>query len=113
MAFGEGAHRVAVPRAPDLLILMADQLTAAGLPAHATHVARCPEGVARHGNLTRPHAGVVASQRRRHAVSTALREGCCAAWNQAPARNASQPYICHDQDRSAPEAMARFAGPDA
>jgi choline-sulfatase len=54
------------------------------------------------------HAAVLASQRRRHFVYMALREGRFTPWDFQPMRDASRLYIRNDQPLEEQEDLARF-----
>jgi len=58
--------------------------------------------------LAQIHQAVLASQRRRHFVYAALREGRYRAWDYQPFRDASRAYIRNDQELNDLEARARF-----
>jgi len=64
--------------------------------------------VARRWSLAEIHQAVLASQRRRHLVCAALREGRYRPWDYQPLRDASRLYIRNDQELNDLEAMARF-----
>ena len=64
--------------------------------------------VARRWSLDEIHQAVLASQRRRHLVYAALREGRYRPWDHQPLRDASRLYIRNDQELNDLEAMARF-----
>jgi choline-sulfatase len=64
--------------------------------------------VARRWNLGELHQAVLASQRRRHFVYAALREGRFTPWDYQPIRDASRLYIRNDQELSDQEHVARF-----
>jgi choline-sulfatase len=89
----------------------ADPNERSNLAAHAEQAARVTEfrdEVARRWNLEALHQAVLASQRRRHLVYTALRRGRYRAWDFQPMRDASQSYIRNDRDLTDLENMARF-----
>jgi choline-sulfatase len=64
--------------------------------------------VARRWSLAEIHQAVLASQRRRHVVYAALREGRYSPWDYQPLRDASRLYIRNDQELNDLEATARF-----
>jgi choline-sulfatase len=64
--------------------------------------------VARRWNLPELHEAVLASQRRRHFVYAALREGHFTPWDFQPLRDASRLYIRNDQPLEYQEDLARF-----
>jgi choline-sulfatase len=64
--------------------------------------------VARRWSLDALHAAVLASQRGRHMVYNALRQGRFAPWDFQPLRDAARLYIRNDQELNDLEAMARF-----
>lgn len=77
-------------------------------PAHAAEVATLREEVARRWSLQKIHAEVLASQKRRHFVYGALRQGRFLPWDHQPVRDATKAYIRNDQELNDLEAMARF-----
>jgi choline-sulfatase len=64
--------------------------------------------VGRRWILSEVHAAVLASQRRRHFVYAALREGRYTPWDFQPMRDASRLYIRNDQKLEDQEELARF-----
>jgi choline-sulfatase len=66
------------------------------------------EEVAQRWNLPELHAQVIASQRRRHLVYEALRQGRYTPWDFQPLREASRLYVRNDQELGELETMARF-----
>ncbi|TLY91767.1 MAG: choline-sulfatase [Gammaproteobacteria bacterium] len=74
----------------------------------AATVAEFRAEVARRWSLDEIHQAVLASQRRRHLVYAALREGRYRPWDHQPLRDASRLYIRNDQELNDLEAMARF-----
>jgi choline-sulfatase len=62
-------------------------------------------------SLPQLHQDVLASQRRRHLVYSALREGRYAPWDYQPIRDAARLYVRNDQELNDIEAMARFPPP--
>ena len=64
--------------------------------------------VARRWNLSSLHAAVLASQRRRHLVYAALREGRYRPWDFQPTRDASRSYIRNDRELNDLERMGRY-----
>ncbi len=85
----------------------------AGSAAHAARVREFRAEVAARWDLARLHAQVLDSQRRRHLVYGALRQGAYTPWDHQPRRDASRLYIRNDQDLNDLEAMARFPRPGA
>jgi choline-sulfatase len=108
-----GRHKF-VHSAPDpdqLYDLMADPDERVNLSSRtdcAAIVAEFRAEVARRWSLAEIHQAVLASQRRRHLVYAALREGRYRPWDYQPLRDASRLYIRNDQDLNDLEAMARF-----
>lgn len=80
----------------------------AAAPEHAAVVAGFRGEVSRRWKLPALHEAVMASQRRRHLVYAALREGRYRAWDFQPMRDAARSYIRNDQELSDLERMARF-----
>jgi len=74
----------------------------------AAIVAEFRAEVARRWALDEIHQAVLASQRRRHLVYAALREGRYRPWDHQPLRDASRLYIRNDQELNDLEALARF-----
>jgi len=74
----------------------------------AAMVAEFRAEVARRWSLDEVHQAVLASQRRRHLVYAALREGHYRPWDHQPSRDASRLYIRNDQELNDLEALARF-----
>jgi choline-sulfatase len=64
--------------------------------------------VARRWNLSGLQAAVLASQRRRHLVYAALREGRYRPWDFQPTRDASRSYIRNDRELNDLERMGRY-----
>ena len=62
-------------------------------------------------SLPQLHQDVLASQRRRHLVYSALRKGRYASWDFQPIRDAARLYVRNDQELNDIEAMARFPPP--
>ncbi len=100
------------PADPDQLYdLASDPDERTNLAARATHAATVAElraEVARRWSLPAIHAAVLASQRRRHFVYGALRQGRYQPWDHQPVRDATRAYIRNDQELNDLEAMARF-----
>ncbi len=90
---------------PDELINLAQD------PGYSEVVAEFRAEVARRWDLRAINEDVLASQKRRHRVYEALREGRFAPWDYQPVRDASKLYIRNDQDLNDLEAMARFPRP--
>jgi len=103
------------PVDPDQLYdLDADPDERMNLAVHAEHAARLAEfrdEIGRRWALPQLHQAVLASQRRRHFVYAALRQGRYRPWDHQPIRDASRLYIRNDQELSDLEAMARFPRP--
>jgi choline-sulfatase len=100
------------PADPDQLYdLTADpdeRLNLADRPQHVRVAADFRDEVAQRWNLMAVHEAVLASQRRRHLVYAALREGRYRGWDFQPIRDASRAYIRNDQELNDLERMARF-----
>ncbi len=100
---------------PDQLFDLAkdpdERTNLAASAARAADVGAYRAEVAARWDLAAVHAEVLASQRRRHAVYAALREGVYTPWDYQPGRDASRMYIRNDQDLGDLEAMARFPRP--
>jgi choline-sulfatase len=97
---------------PDQLYDLADdplelRNLAAG-SAHANEVAAYRAEVARRWDLPALHQSVLQSQRQRHLIYGALRQGRYQPWDFQPMSDASKRYIRNDQDLPDLEAMARF-----
>ena len=75
---------------------------------HAAVVAAFCAEVAERWDLKMLHESVLLSQRRRHLVYEALRQGRFEPWDFQPVRDASRMYIRNDRDLPDLEAMARF-----
>ncbi len=108
-----GRHKfVHTPVDPDQLYdLGADPSELSNLaddPTRAALVASFRAEIAERWDIPKVHAEVLASQRRRHLVYAALREGRYLAWDHQPLRDATRAYIRNDQDLNDLEAMARF-----
>jgi len=80
----------------------------AGDPAQAERLAAFRAEAAARWDLPALHAAVLASQRARHLVGGALREGRYTPWDFQPLRDASRAYVRNDQDLGELEALARF-----
>ena len=111
-----GAHKfVHTPADPDQLYdLSTDPLELSNLalePAFAPLIATLRAEVAERWDIPAIHADVLESQRRRHLVYSALREGRFLPWDHQPLRDAARQYIRNDQDLNDLEAMARFPRP--
>ena len=85
-----------------------ERVNLAARPDQATQVAAFRAEVARRWSLDTVHGEVLASQRRRHLVYAALREGRYTPWDFQPQRDASRLYVRNDQELNDLEAMARF-----
>ena len=97
---------------PDQLYdLIADPDERENLAASDAHAARLRDfraETARRWDLAALEAAVLASQRRRHLVFRALRQGRYTPWDFQPARDASRQYVRNDQDLGDLETLARF-----
>jgi choline-sulfatase len=80
----------------------------APMPQHASRVQEFLVEVSRRWDLPALQAEVIASQRRRHLVDAALRNGRYTSWDFQPFRDAGRQYVRNDQDLGDLEAMARF-----
>ena len=80
----------------------------ASLSPHAARVRELRDEVARRWDMNELQAAVMASQRQRHRVYDALRQGRYAPWDFQPQRDASRLYVRNDLDLGELEAMARF-----
>ena len=100
------------PADPDQLYDLRDdpdeRLNLAADPAHAPTVAGFHATVAHQWDLPRLHADVLASQRRRRFVASALQQGASASWDHQPVRDASRLYMRNHMRLDDLEAMARF-----
>jgi choline-sulfatase len=100
------------PVDPDQLYdLLSDPDERVNLAAHADQAALVAEfraEVARRWRLPSLHEEVLASQRRRHFVYAALRQGRYRSWDFQPVRDAGRLYIRNDQELNDLESMARF-----
>jgi len=108
-----GRHKfVHCPVDPDQLYDVAsdpdETVNLATSPTEAARVAEFRAEVARRWDLRALHAAVVLSQRQRHFVYPALRQGRYQPWDFQPQRDASRLYIRNDQELNDLEAMARF-----
>ncbi|MBS0374150.1 MAG: choline-sulfatase [Proteobacteria bacterium] len=108
-----GPHKfVHCPADPDQLYdLVADpdeRTNLAGRGDQAALVAAFRAEVERRWSLPDVHRAVLASQRRRHFVYGALRQGQFRPWDHQPLRDATKLYIRNDQELNDLEAMARF-----
>jgi len=108
-----GDHKfVHSPVDPDQLYdLAADPLERVNLASQTDRTALVADfraEVARRWALPALHEAVLASQRRRHFVYAALRQGRYRPWDFQPLRDASGLYIRNDQELNDLEAMARF-----
>jgi choline-sulfatase len=77
-------------------------------PPHLARVREFRAEVAQRWDLPALHAAVLDSQRRRHRVYRALREGRYTPWDYQPVRDASRRYVRNDQELGDFETMARF-----
>ncbi len=80
----------------------------AATPAHASIVQAFKEEVAERWDLPAIHSAVIASQKRRHLVNDALRQGRYTPWDFQPFRDAARLYVRNDQELGELETMARF-----
>jgi choline-sulfatase len=80
----------------------------APMPQHAARVQEFLGEVSRRWDMPALRAEVIASQRRRHLVDAALRNGRYTPWDFQPFRDAGRQYVRNDQDLGDLEAMARF-----
>jgi choline-sulfatase len=100
------------PADPDQLYDLArdpdERENLASSPKEAARVREFRAEVARRWNLPALHRAVLDSQRRRHLVYAALREGRYTPWDFQPVREASRLYVRNDQELSDLETMARF-----
>jgi choline-sulfatase len=87
---------------PDELVNLAAQ------PDMANCIKEFRDEVAARWRLEELHAAVRASQKRRHFVYSALRQGRYTPWDFQPFRDAAETYIRNDQELNDLEAMARF-----
>ena len=92
----------------DLSLDPQEQHNLASSAAHQATLHAFRMYVAAHWDLPRLHQSVLASQRRRHVVYQALRQGHYTPWDHQPLRLASKAYIRNDQELNDLEAMARF-----
>ena len=108
----DGFKFIHCPVDPDQLYDLRDDphelVNLATAPAHAARTAAFRAEVAARWSLDSLHAAVLASQRQRHVVYAALRQGRFTPWDHQPFRDASQQYIRNDQELNDLEAMARF-----
>jgi len=109
-----GRKFVHCPVDPDQLYdLAADpeersNLAAQPTPALAATLNAMRQEVARRWNLQRIHAQVVESQRQRHLVYQALRQGRYRSWDFQPVRDATRLYVRNDQELNDLESRARL-----
>jgi len=80
----------------------------AARPGGAERAALFRSEIAQRWDLETLHATVLASQRQRHLVYSALRRGKFAPWDFQPLKDAARLYIRNDHDLNDLEAMARF-----
>jgi choline-sulfatase len=103
------------PADPDQLYdLVADpqeRVNLAGRADQAPAVEAFRSEVARRWSLPDLHQEVLASQRRRHLVYAALRDGRQTPWDFQPLRDASRLYVRNDRELNELEAQARFPRP--
>jgi choline-sulfatase len=79
--------------------------------AYQSALAEFRDELVRRWSLPHLHRDVLASQRRRHLVYSALRQGRYAPWDFQPTRDATRLYVRNDQELTDIEAMARFPPP--
>jgi len=108
-----GRHKfVHSPADPDQLYDVAadpdERVNLAAQAQHATAVAEFRSEVVRRWKLSELHDAVLASQRRRHFVYAALRQGRNTPWDFQPLRDASRLYIRNNQSLEEQEELARF-----
>jgi choline-sulfatase len=106
-----GAYKfVHSPADPDQLYdLVADPAERANLAGEQRALLQALRAeVAQRWSLPQLHEQVLSSQRRRHFVYTALRQGRFHPWDYQPVRDASRLYIRNDQELGDLESMARF-----
>ena len=100
------------PVDPDQLFdLGTDPDELVNLAAHpdvASRVTAFRDEIAARWRMEELHAAVLASQKRRHFVYMALRQGRYTPWDFQPFRDAARSYIRNDQELNDLEAMARF-----
>jgi choline-sulfatase len=80
----------------------------AGTPAHADTLQSFMQQVAARWDIPALHAQVLASQRRRRLVGSALAKGKRSAWDHQPMVDASQQYMRNHIDLDDLERRARF-----
>jgi choline-sulfatase len=76
--------------------------------ASVSTLTKLRQEVAKRWNLSAVHAQVIASQRQRHLVYQALRQGRYRSWDYQPVRDATRLYVRNDQELNDLESMARF-----
>jgi len=104
-----GRHKfVHTPTDPDQLYDLAADPDERQNLADAASVQPFRAEVAARWDLPRLHAAVLASQRRRHLVTSALKRGKYAPWDFAPQRDASRLFVRNNLDLDDIEAAARF-----
>jgi choline-sulfatase len=100
------------PVDPDQLYDLAEDpeelVNLAQAPLQRKRVREFRAEVDRRWDLPALHAAVLDSQRRRHLVYRALREGRHTPWDFQPGRDASRLYVRNDQELGDLERMARF-----
>ena len=87
---------------PDELVNLAPH------PDVASRVTAFRDEMAARWKMDELHAAVLASQKRRHFVYSALRQGRYTPWDFQPFRDATRAYLRNDQALNDLEAMARF-----
>ena len=84
----------------------------ASVPEFATTVEAFRSELKHKWNVERLHQDVLASQRRRHLVDSALREGKHTPWDFRPFRDASEQFMRNHLDLNVLEKSSRFPTPD-
>ena len=92
----------------DLVADPQERVNLAERTEQAAAVAALRAEVAQRWSLPALHEAVLASQRRRHLVYTALRSGRYTPWDFQPRRDASRLYVRNDQELNDIETKARF-----
>jgi choline-sulfatase len=90
------------------LVADPDELENLASDAAKSGAASLRQQVQRLWQLDRLHAAVLASQRRRHLVDAALRQGRQTAWDWQPPSDASHEYVRNSKTLEELEAAARF-----
>jgi choline-sulfatase len=107
---------VHTPSDPDQLFDLADDRdelrNRAADPAATAQVRAFRDEIAARWDLPRLHEAVIASQRRRHLVTAALKLGQYHPWDFQPLRDASRQYVRNNLDLDDIEAAARLPRAD-